>query len=326
MSIRVGVLGGGAASAFYLAAASVAESFAATDWRITTINNSRTSAIDSIYGTLTRVELIATTGGATLTDAATSSSFTLWSTFGGAGQTSAGVSDTALIDADLSTLRAPTNGYVDAFGLRHVFPSATEVRGIRIQASVGGSSAYRVQRSLDSGATWQTLAITFATLPWDSGTPQEMMFVPSIHPSTPDINAARAWRIGDINQGSAFRVAEFICALTTGGASQCEGGAQTFSARGILVNHMPVSAAFDANTSTYWQANQNVSTVPLQLGYVFASTIDINQIRIQAAVSGLSPPGSFSLQYSNDLETWVTALATSGLSWSSAEVKSFSVG
>ena len=148
--------------------------------------------------------------------------------------------------------------------------------------------------------------------------------------------AHKAWRLlVTANNGSAnTHLAEFGLLVSSVNNSTNTGSAYATSELGPAYT---ADKAFDATPSTFWHRGTGVE-LPMELGKVFDTAIDVDEIFLQAPGSPqptANQPKDFSVQYSDDTitnlteflnATWVTVSTFTGeTGWAFNELRSFSV-
>jgi len=143
---------------------------------------------------------------------------------------------------------------------------------------------------------------------------------------TAALNNTHAYRYYRLNVtactgGPYIRI--FEIAATPGGADTAA-GAVTASANDTAGAPWPPSAAFDLDPNSFWATNLGAPAWLLgDYGASSGAWIAANEFRVKS-VSGEEPTaGSF--QGSDDGSSWTTLKSFSGLTWSSGEIKTFTV-
>lgn len=133
------------------------------------------------------------------------------------------------------------------------------------------------------------------------------------------------WRlnVSAINGGANLSVAELGLYVAGGASSAATGGTPSASTSN---GAQTADKAFDANTSTYWQA----TTTSGQLQYQFASAVDITSYQVSARNDANQPtlaPKTWTLQYSDDGSAWTTVdTVDRQANWAQGETRYYTVG
>jgi len=211
----------------------------------------------------------------------------------------------------------------------YIFASAITPYEVRVQAGTSfftvAPVGFTVQFSMDSGATWESYCI-FTGIGTFTSAEKKTFVLPALSIVTGLGRAnARGWRINCTADNGAGQVnmAELSFSATSGGASLTPAG-YTCSASHNSFSR-PAAQAFDGNNATIWSTNNNAVG---RLGAVFSTPTDIAEARItMISTNDTAAPKDFTVQYSEDCVTWVTAATFTGINtgWVAATARAFSV-
>lgn len=234
--------------------------------------------------------------------------------------------DGAMFDGDLSTFR--NSAAHDLMEAAYEFSTTQIIREVRIIAhgsllSFAQQSplGFLVSVSYNGRATWLPVAAFSTPNTWTVGESRAFAFDPTVFLTGLGRSAARAWRvvINGWALGSNPRIGDLAFAASSGGPTLCSGGAAVCNISAFSQNP---NDAFDGNISTYWNG-AGVGVLGQRLGYVFPTLVNAQELRMTASTAPNQTPTDFDVQWSNDLDTWTTALTVTGLSWSSSETKTW---
>lgn len=130
------------------------------------------------------------------------------------------------------------------------------------------------------------------------------------------------------NSGTTLRlmIAELEFRAAPGGSTQATGGVAIASS--TFGSGFAPSSAFDGVLTTSWLC-ANGAALPQWLGYQFASSVGVQQVRVTAADTpdrATRAPTSFTIDSSSDGVSWTTVAAISGLApWAAGESRLFDV-
>jgi hypothetical protein len=138
--------------------------------------------------------------------------------------------------------------------------------------------------------------------------------------TVPVTASATRWRINVILPGDLYGglyVARLEMATSIGGADECLGSGGTPSASSYSGSNTPAKA-FDADNSTYWQAN----AIPAWLEYEFLTAKAIKEVAITCPTGGAwsNCPGDFTIEYWSGSQ-WIVAGSFQHESGTSAGVR-----
>lgn len=134
------------------------------------------------------------------------------------------------------------------------------------------------------------------------------------------------WRIHATAAGTGTTwssIAEVEMRATVGGADQCTGGTVFYDSQFDTTTNAAINA-FDDSSTTIWYSTD--TAYPHWIGYQFASAVSVAQLSIQATTSPGYAPKDFTLQKADSLSgPWTTVLTVTGNTWTSGQIKLFTV-
>lgn len=138
----------------------------------------------------------------------------------------------------------------------------------------------------------------------------------------------RFWRVRWLSTfANTYAVAaEIEFRQVVGVAEQATGGVASASTIFNTSGAFDASQAFDNNPATVWNSSL-VGGVPAQwIQYAFATPKIPLQLKLQAGSSGgTHAPTQFVVEYSGDGVTWNTKYTSAAITWTSSEVKLFTL-
>jgi len=152
-------------------------------------------------------------------------------------------------------------------------------------------------------------------------------FTKPVVDQSPSANRHLYWRISitGSNGGSFVGARNIEMRVVSGSIDETEGGTATSRSN---FSGLPPSQAFDGcfgdAAQTEWASN-NVG-FPEWIQYQFPRAVEITELKYQCrGIGNGQAPSGFDFQYSDNGSSWTTAKSVSSLTWTGAEIKTWTV-
>lgn len=208
--------------------------------------------------------------------------------------------------------------------LQYQFASAVDVATFAVEAALSaGPTACKLQYS-DNGSTW-TDATSALTPSWATGEVWKTWAITA--PATGSYLAFR-WTVNSVNAGGSTTpsVAEISLRATSGGSTLSPTGT-VYQAKDFFTTGYEANKAFDANTSTIWNANTGAPNWIMALYPLAEAAVEFAWTARNDSLANNQSPSSLTLEGSNNGGvTWTTLATVTPTTWTAGSTQTFTFG